>query len=329
MNPHFTPDSFHSFLKQEEILYVEVTSAVDAVGQCRPEAALQEKIKSEGSSGSGNSSYSNPSYSHLCPSRPISSLSAGNLQPCAVDTPYGPVGNQGEGENAEQNEEEVRRKEMEISQLLSKGSKDSEPMQVVSDYEKVEKLQAERTRLQSLDSGMCSSEEVSQESLEPDSINVTGSHDEETEEEEERGNGKEADFKKLFGGSGGIFGKGSIQVCSDYERVQKQQADSSELLSVDSGVSSGGEEQASQESVEDVDKSTETTSFLFPPAPSFSLPCAMSSFSQLPLKFSGLGLSPALQPLPSHILDRNVLMSASRSVEPSGDGYMPVKQEQN
>lgn len=303
-------------------IYVEVTSTLDAVAPFKQEGVFLEKIKNENSSGSANSSFSNPSYSHVCPLPPISSLSSGNLQPCAADTPYGPV-NQGEGERADQNKEEERRKEMEIIQMLHKASEGNVTMQVSSDYEKVEK-QGERMRLQSLDSGMCSGEEVSQESLEPDSSTVTDSHDEQPEdkqEEEEREKDKKRYFKELFGG----FGKGSIQICSDYERVQKPQTDTSELSSLDSGINSGGEEQVSQEeSLEDVDKSTESTSFLLPSSPSFPLPPPVPSFPELPLKFFGLGLSPALHPL----LERNLLMSTSRSVEPSGDGYMPVKQEQ-
>lgn len=297
-----------------EILSVEITSTVDVVAPCGPEAALLEKMRSESSHQSTSSNFSNPSYSRLCPPPPpppVSSLTAGNLLPCAADTPYGPVGSQSEGNNAEQGRDEVRGKEEEIHQLLSKGSNSSEPLPVISDYEKVEKVQIERQRLQSLDSGMCSGEEVSQESLEADSITMT----DEGEEEREGGTGK--DIEKLFGG---VCGRGSIQVCSGYERVEKLQADSPELPVLDSGISLS-EEQVSQE---DVDKSTESTSLLLPP-PS-ALPCSMASFAPLPLNFSGPGLSPALLPVPSHLL---ALMSTNRSVEPSGDGYMPVRQEQS
>lgn len=295
---------------------------------------MLEKKKTESSYESTSSSFSNPSYSQLSPLPPVSSLTAGNLEPCGADTPYGPVGSQDEGRNAEQDRHEERGKEVEILQLLSKGSNNSEPMLVMSDYEKVEKPQVECFRLQSLDSGMCSGEEVSQESLEADSISVTDGHDEGPEGKEERAgdNGRGVLFPKLFGGSGGIFGKGSIQVCSDYERVQKLQAYSPELASLDSGISSGGEEQVSQEeSLEDVDKSTECTSLLFPPAPphpsatSGSLP----SSPPLPLHFSGPCLSPALPPLASHILQKTALMSINMSMEPSGDGYMPVRKEQS
>ncbi|KAK2817403.1 hypothetical protein Q5P01_025594 [Channa striata] len=328
LSPHFSGNTCHSFIKQAEILSVEVTSTLDSVAPCKLEAALLEKIRSEGSS---SSSYSNPSYSQLCLAPPISSLTSGNLQACAADTPYGPVGNQCKGENAEVNKEEEKRKEMEIFDLLSKGSRSSEAVQVISDYEKVEKPQLERMRLQSLDSGVCSAEEVSEESLEGDSINVSDGHEEEPEDneepEEERENARNVNFKTLFGGTGCIFGKGSIQVCSDYERVQRLQVDSPELPSVDSGVSSGGEEQLSQEeSPDSADKSTESTRFLFP-SPSSPLPHSFASFSPPPPKFPGPGLSPQLPSLPAHLLARIALLPTSRSVEPSCDGYMPVKQE--
>ncbi|XP_026159543.1 uncharacterized protein LOC113128432 [Mastacembelus armatus] len=327
-SPHFSSESFQSFLKPVEFASVEVTSKVDVVAPCKAEVALLEKMRCENSYESTSSSFSNPSYSHLCPPPPISSLTAGNLEPCAADTPYGPVGKASEAENTEQDKEEDGRKETEILALLSKCSRNNEPVQMISDYEKVEKSQIERFRLQSLDSGVCSGEEVSEESLETDSISVMHSHDEgperkKEEEKEKITNGIEQEFQNLFGGSGGIIGKGSIQVCSDYECVQKLQPDSPELPSLDSGVSSGEE----QVSLEDVDKATESTRFLFPPPPPFCpLPCSMPSFPQLPLKFSGP--DPALLPLPSQILAR-IALSPSKSVEPSGDGYMPVRQDTN
>ncbi|XP_030594689.1 uncharacterized protein LOC115786601 [Archocentrus centrarchus] len=319
---HFTSESFHSFLKPVEMITVELTSSVDAVTACRPDEKI---VINKGSYDSTNSSFSNPSYSELC-TPPISSLSAGNLKPCATDTPYGPVGTQGEGKSTEQESNEGREKEHEMVKLLLKGSSNSEPVQVISDYEKSEKLNIDRFRLQSLDSGMSSCEEVSEDSMEADSMNMTDSYDEdpEGEDEKEGENEQKAGFQKLFGGKSDKF----IQVCSDYERVGKPPADSPELPSLDSGVCSGGEEQMSQdESMEDVDKSTESTHFLFPPHPPRALPCSLLSFPQLPLNLCGPGLRPALQLQPSPMLQGFALMSAGRSLEPSGDGYMPVKQE--
>ncbi|XP_042340772.1 uncharacterized protein LOC121941886 isoform X2 [Plectropomus leopardus] len=334
LSPHFTSESFYSVFKPVEIVSVEVTSTVDAVEPCGPEVALLEKMRSELNHRSTSSNYSNPSYSRLCPPPPplppVSSLTAGDLLPCAADTPYGPVVSQSEGKNAEQDRHEVKGKEVEIHQLLSKGSNNSKPVLVISDYEKVEKVQVERSRLRSLDSGVCSGEEVSQESLEADSINMTDCHDEGPKGEGETlaGNGKDIDFQKLFRGGGDVFGKGIIHVCSGYEQVQQLPADSPELASLDSGISSGGEEQVSQEeSVEDVDKSTESTSLL--PPPFSTSPCSLPCFTQLPLNFCGPGLSPALQSLPSHLLQKTAPMPTNRSMEPSGDGYMPVRQEQS
>lgn len=298
---------------------------MDAVTPSEPEVTQREKMRSKSRYDFKDSSFSNPMYSHLSPP-PALSLTAGNLEACDTDTPYGPVGCcQGDGKNAEQGRDEVRGKEVAILQLLSKGSKNNEPVPVISDYEKVERPQLERLRLQSLDSGVCSGEEVSQESLEADSINVTDCQDEEPEGKEET-RGAKVSFHNLFGGSGGVFDEGSIQVCSGYEQVQKLQ---DELLSLDSGISSGGEEQASQEeSLEDVDKPTESTRLLFaPPALSSVSQCPLPSFKALPLSFSDAGFSPDVRLLPSHIQERITLMSTNRSVEPSGDGYMPVSQE--
>ncbi|KAM6941329.1 uncharacterized protein PEZ65_003363 isoform 2-T2 [Lycodopsis pacificus] len=310
-SPHFSDESFHSLFKPVEVVSVEVASGVDAVAPLGLEAALLEKMRSESSYESTSSNFSNPSYSHLCPPPPpppplpVSSLTAGSLAPCAADTPYGPAAG-----HADKAEQEARGEEVAIRLLLSKGGNDSESMPMVSDYERAEKIQVERGRLQSLDSGVCSGEEVSQESLEADSINTA-----EGEEESEGGSGEEVDFQKLFGGGGGVFHKGSIQVCSGYERVETPQPDGPELLSMDSGVSGVGEEQVSQE---DVDQSSESSCLLSPPLPP---PCSSSpGFPPLfTLDLCGSGLSPAP---PSRFLERIALMSTSRSVEPSGDGYM-------
>ncbi|XP_023284805.1 interleukin-2 receptor subunit beta-like isoform X1 [Seriola lalandi dorsalis] len=316
LSPHSTSELFFS-LKPEDIISVEVTSTADAVTRVKKEAALLEKMKSENGYESTSSSFSNPSYSQPL----VSSSTTGNVEPCAADTPNGSVGSQGNGKTAEEVREEERKKKMEIQQLLSKGNNNSEPVQVISDYEKP--LVEHQSR----------GEEVSQESLEADSIGATDSHDEGSEDkkqEREGGDGK-VDFKMLFGGSGSLFGKGSIQVCSDYEQVQRMPPCSPELPSMDSGVCSGSEEQVShEESLEDFDKSIESTSFQFPLTLPCTLPCALSSFPQLPLKFSGTDMSPPLQPSsPSHKLEGIALMTMSRSMEPSGDGYMPARQEES
>ncbi|XP_019958215.2 uncharacterized protein [Paralichthys olivaceus] len=311
LSPHFTNEFFLS-TKLEDIASVEVVSTVDAVTLCSKEAPLLEKRSNESSS-----SFLNPSYSHLFP--PTCSLpTTANLEPCAGDAPRGH--SLGEGKHTEQDREEERMKELEILQLLSKGS-NSEPVPVVSDYEKVEKLQVQCIRLHTLDSGVGSDEEVSEERMEADNISANESQDKgpkNLEEEKDGGNGQ-IDFQKLFGGSGSVFGKGSIQICSDYKPVQMLQPESPELPSLDSGVSSGGEERVShEESLEDVDISSESTHFLFPPplASSALQHSGLTSPQQLP-KFSGL--RSALRP-PSPSL-------RAGGLEPSGDGYMPARQE--
>lgn len=328
LSSHFSRECFSSFMKPVEIVPVEVTSTLDAVVHSGLEAVLQD-IKAKNSNQSTSSNFSNPIYSQLSPRPPpLFPLTVGKLQACDADTPYGPVGCHGDDNTAGQDRDEVRGKEVSILQLFSEVN--NEPMLVISDYEKVERLQPERLRLQSLDSGVGTGEEASQESLEADSISVTPDGSKSKEETEE---GEKLDFLKLFRGSAGVLDKGSIQVCSGYEQIQKVQDESPELHSLDSGINSGGEEQMSQEeSPEDDDnKPTESTDLLFTPLRPFGVEeQSLFSFAPLPIKFSGATVSPVLQPLPGHILERIALMSSNWSVsamEPSGDGYLPVSQE--
>lgn len=283
---------------------MEVTCPVDAVAPFKPEAAFPDKARSESGSGLGSSGFSNPSYSQLCSPPAFSSLSAGNLQPCAADAPYGPVASR------DASAEDGGGTAPEILQLLSQGGEDKEAVQVISEYEKVDKVQVERTRLQSLDSGVCSGEEVSQDSLESDSITVTDSHDERPLDPEETGPAEE-DPKQLFRGTGGVFGKGSIQVSSGYERVQRTQADGSELPGLDAGGGEMSEEEADA-----------AAGLLSAPSPAPSL-------ALLPPKLPDLGPREDLQTLLHRMMEKKSLMSGCRSVEPSGDGYMPARQEQS
>ncbi|XP_076027870.1 uncharacterized protein LOC143017118 [Genypterus blacodes] len=317
LSPQFTSESYQTFLKPVVIAPVEITSTVDAI-YCGSEAPLLEKIKCEIGYEGTSSSFSNPSYSHLCPPS-VSSLTAGTLEPCPADSPYGPVVGQGEGANTRHDREEDGVKDMEVQLLFSKASEAGQFLQVSSDYERVEKLQVQRSRIQSPDSGMCSGEEFSQESLdEADSTGMMDGHGDCSEGKEREGsNNKEAAFQTLLIsiGSVGFVSKGSIQVCSGYESVENVQAESPELQSPDSGVGSGAEEQQSQESLEDVDRSTESSSFPFPP-PCGTFARLMASFNPTPSVFSGEELSSALEKIPQTI--------NPRPVEPSGDGYMPV-----
>lgn len=308
-----------------EINSVEIASTLHAV---KPRKLDLKLIKDKSNHKSTNSSFSNPSYSEFCASSPISSLTAGNLEPCAADTPYGPVSGQGEGKNV--GLEEVAEKKMELLKLLCNGNSNTEAIEVISDYEKVEKLQQEHLMLQNADSGICTiftCEEVTEEPVAADNIRNADGDDEGTlcKEEKEEDNSKKIDLQSFLRTSGGIFGKESIQVCSDYEQVPKLPVKSPELPSMDSGISSGGEEHESQE--ESMDADEKSTCFLFPPHPSF-LP--FTSLPQQPVSFSGSGLSPVLQPLPGlDLLEMAALRSDSRYVEPSGEGYMPVRQEES
>ncbi|XP_029915471.1 interleukin-2 receptor subunit beta isoform X2 [Myripristis murdjan] len=326
LSPQFTSESLHAFLKPVDIVSVEVTNVLDAITPSWPEDALLEKKRWDNSCQSGNSSYSNPSYSKLCPA-PLSSLTSGTLEACAPDSSYGPAVGKKEGIKEGMDREEKQREDLEILQLLSKASESGETMQMSSDYERVEKPQAERCRLHSSDSGMGSFEEeqVSEESLEEaDSISMTDVHGQQQEGMEEM-KGNEADLRRLLGdmSCGGGFSKGSIQVCSDYERVEKLQAERCGLMSPDSGIGSKGEEQVSQESLEDVDGPMTSEAFWFPPSSAFR--CALPSFTTLPLNFSSPGLGSVPGPLPGHVLEELALTASTGPIEPSGGGYMPVK----
>nr|XP_015799031.2 uncharacterized protein LOC107375162 isoform X1 [Nothobranchius furzeri]XP_015799032.2 uncharacterized protein LOC107375162 isoform X1 [Nothobranchius furzeri] len=301
-SPNFTSESIHSFLKPVEIVSVEVTSSVDAVTFCEPDMKTMPESISRESSGS---SFSNPSYSELCSSSTKSSAAAGDLMPCSMDAPYKPVCGQGEEKNPEQGREGASEKDMEIMKLILNGSSDSKAVKMISEYEKVKDVQVERFRLRSVDSGMCSCEEVSQESMEVDSINMTDGQEEASPSEEKKkgGDGMKVDHLKLVGRSGGMLGRNTIQVCLDYKPFPKLQAGSPELPSLDSGISCREEERESQD-----DKPAH---FLSPPHPStqFNFP------------------SPLLPALPC-MFEKIPLMSDSMPLLLCDDGYKPVRQEQ-
>uniref|UniRef100_A0A672ZGJ9 Uncharacterized LOC115438401 n=1 Tax=Sphaeramia orbicularis TaxID=375764 RepID=A0A672ZGJ9_9TELE len=314
----FTSESYLSFLKPLDIDSVEVTCAVDDIAPCKQELLSVENSIRECSQESSSSSFSNPSYSQLCPVRPICSLSAGNLEPCAADSPYGPAGGDGQSTNPQQGVEKQRGKNVDIMQLLSKAN-NREAVPVISDYEKVEKVQVECNRLQSVDSGMCSGEEVSQESLEPDSITQSLEEEPESKKQWEEGNGD--CLQKLFGhsNSGDSFNKGSIEVCSDYEQVQKLQVEIPDDMSVDSDQGISRDQQLSHHHI----LSTPSTCSRSDPPTVLLLP----SFTPSSLNFTRPGSSPGPGPLAA-LIDRTV-MSHNSSLEPSADGYLPVTQEEN
>lgn len=304
-NPPFLPssESFHLLVKPIEIAQVEVASIVNAF---LPTELEEKLITVKGGQPSTSSSFSNPVYSHLCPPFPSAlPLTAGNLETCDANTPYGPS-------SCDSDKITRQDEDLAILKLLSEGN--CKATLVISDYEKVEREETDRIRLQSLDSGVCSTEEVSQESLEADSITKSG---DEIEEDEN-------DFQKLFGGED-VLDKGSIQVCSGYEQFQKMPSDPSELLSMDSGFIFGGcgqlanpDDSLTEE--EEDQKPAESMLLLDSPHAPMSR-CSTSALLSVPLNlpradFGGSG-EMEITLMPS---DRAV-----SGIEPSADEYLQVR----
>uniref|UniRef100_A0A3P9KGJ7 Interleukin-2 receptor subunit beta N-terminal domain-containing protein n=1 Tax=Oryzias latipes TaxID=8090 RepID=A0A3P9KGJ7_ORYLA len=304
----FTSESLDCCLKEEEIASLELSFPVKAVQPIRPEEKiLEENFNCESSS----SGFSNPSYSALCPPPPpLFSQTSRDLLLC---TPLGPAQVQKETRKTEKDNETIREAREEILKFLLKDSTNITTMQI-SDYEKVDHL-----RQQSVDSGTCSFEEVSQAEAETDSFTLMDGVEERTLLKKEWGKEIDGtmDFLRLIGSSENDFAKHPIQVCFDYERVSTPHADSPELPSLDSGLNSTVESQ--QESIEIKDTSTH-----------FPFPCSSPSFPQNNLNFCGSCSSPVLQPLLSHgKLDSLFLVPSNMIIEPSSNGYMPVKQEKS
>lgn len=302
-NPPFSSESLHLLVKPAEIVQVEVTSCLSAVRLTNLEEKLPAMLPVKAGHASTSSSFCNPIYSHLSPPLPPAlPLAARNPETCDTHTPHG----------SRSCHRDKQDEDLAILRLLSEGS--SEAAVVISDYEKVDRAEADRVRLGSSDSGMCSAEEVSQESLEADSITKSG---DEKEEEEEN------DFLKLFGGKG-ISDQGSIQVCSGYEQIQKKPSNTSELLRLDSGISSGCGQLANHEDSlteeEDDQKPAKLTLLLrSPPAPE-------SRFfsSTLPLSRPGADFAGAGEILKTTLTSSDRVIS---EIEPSADEYLPVRWE--
>lgn len=303
--PSFSSESFHSLIKPVEIAQVEVSFSSSAIVSRKHTEKLQSTATVNAAHPSSGSSFSNPIYSHLSPLLPqVLPLTPGNLE---TDTTNGPVDCHRD-KNVEHNEDET------ILRLLSEGN--CKATFVISDYEKVERAEMERVRLQSLDSGVCSAEEVSQESLEPDSITKTGDEDSDEVDEEE-------EFLKLVGG-GGVLDKGSIQVCSGYEQIQKIPNDTSELLSLDSGISSCGQLMNHEDSLtKDNDSKTDESVLLLCSSHAPALQCSSSVLPSWPLNLIAVGLGGS-----GEVLVKSALMLSGRPVngiEPSADEYLAVK----
>lgn len=193
---------------------------------------------------------------------------------------------------------------------------------ILSPYKQIPITQAENAelfRLQSVDSGMSSNEDVSQDSMEEDSVYMAEEDDEGTLNKERR----QKDFQKVFGG---IFCQNFPQGVSEYKQIPIMQAELSSLDSETSRI----DEDSLEDSMEEDDKTTKGTRFWFPPLLPTPLTSPIVSLSQQPLDTarskSGL-VSPPLQR--NDLLKQSIQMSDSVVRQPYDNGYRPVKQEQS
>ena len=129
--------------------------------------------------------------------------------------------------------------------------------------------------------------------------------------------GEESQIEKLLSQGvalGDIIGQGSLEVCLGYEKFKLFEA---RAQSPDSGVGSGGEEQVSEESLEEVDFSLGTKTFTYPPLfdTELRLPSSLiQSFSFFP----GQGTSSSL----SFSSEDGASLTSSSTLLPSSGGYM-------
>ncbi|XP_054634389.1 uncharacterized protein LOC129182379 isoform X2 [Dunckerocampus dactyliophorus] len=282
VSPHFSSEYLKTSLRPEEILPVKSVDHMDGFAPCNRELELKEKMRSKYDS--TGLSFSNPRYSHVwLPS--AHSLTAGNLDPCAADSPCRPAVALVDDKSHIKDWDNI----LELLLKLPQGDS-CEVIPVISDYAKIETLQVDCA--QPPDTGVPSWEE----------------------------SGKP--LQKCFdtAGSKSLSTQGPIQVCLDYERVHMLHDDSPELPSQDSGISSMGEEQGSQEeSIEDI-LEEKPSKFMFPAVTSPPLPKFSSPFT--PLSIYGACLSPHLQSLQALILESDTDLTSS--VEPSSGAYLSV-----
>ncbi|CAL8331833.1 unnamed protein product [Lota lota] len=330
----FTNESQHTVTGQDVISSVEVIN--------RWSAPHVQNLKA-------SSSYSNPSYSPLLHVRALSSLPTppqGNLEPCSADSPYGPVGGGAVGEEAMGESEENQGEDGEgrapwgldlLNMISGAHIGTAGSMTVCQDYEKVGNIGAQGSlELNSPDSGVGCSEEEERDSRDGfrdgreggGSATDDGSQGSESPEEE----GEESQIEMLLSkgvARGAIIGQGSLEVCLDYEKVVSLEVcldyEKFKLLeghkcraqSPDSGVGSGGEEQVSEESLEEVDLSLGTKTFIFPTLSDTELrlqssPIQSSSF------FPGQGTSSSF----SFSSEDGASMTNTSTLLPSSGGYM-------
>lgn len=112
-----------------------------------------------------------------------------------------------------------------------------------------------------------------------------------------------------------------------HERAEKLQAQRQALQSPDSGMGSGGEDQESQESLEDSSGPPAMLGGFDPNAFLLScsspLPFPLACFPQPPFTLPGMGLGPGQGPShPGRVLEKMALLPSIVTIEPSGDGYI-------
>ncbi|XP_046872346.1 interleukin-2 receptor subunit beta [Hypomesus transpacificus] len=317
LSPKFARESYlDAFLLPVHISPLEVTHTVDTVSPRRPQpdtASPEDKKKKKKTMACdlrSCSSFSNQSYSlnlHLA-----LPTSGGTLEPCAADSPYGPlVGNreeerQGDAVEESDEEEEDRGEERKPSRGLGN----------VEDTES---------------SGEGGEGETEGETEE-------GGVEEERDGEIRRDREEERLMGLLFGGTSVITGGNSLQMSPSYECVERLQDQRWHLKSPDSGVGSWGEDQESRESTGDPDgpafadagRGSHFGSNVFQfPSCSSPLPTPLPCFTQIPLTLPGLEMEPGpftLCPmdLPGKILEDLALMPSSGTIAPSSGGYMAV-----
>ncbi|XP_010866708.2 interleukin-2 receptor subunit beta [Esox lucius] len=340
---------------------IEIHEKLDSIAPLRREtgtAPLLDERWAGTCAQSSSASYSNCSYFLSRCSRP-GSLTATNLDPCSEHSPYGPAGGASvqveDGKQKDRGEDRGTKGGMgdgvEGGGMVC-GEKDGggcllsggEDILLVSPYERVEKLQAQRLTLKSPDSGIGSGgeEPESQESVEDsDETIATVPHFVSGLVPPIHGDV----FPKLpftfpgldcLGVTGGEVGAGcSLTMFSSYERVEilQDQAQRQALMSPDSDVCRGGKDLEKQGSVEDADRPTMTTFNHAPlgddhfPFCSTPLPIPLNGLPQLPFTFPGLAPSLGLgtsSGIPGSLLEK-ALMSSSTEIEPSSSGYMPAR----
>ncbi|XP_077379485.1 uncharacterized protein LOC144020175 isoform X2 [Festucalex cinctus] len=153
---------------------------------------------------------------------PVTFLTSGNLMPCAPDSPYGHVGTL-----ADQDGEMKDARNLPL-EVLGKFSQSEATPVIISDYEKVEKLQSDRSGEDEASGGR-------------------------------RGGVGQSPFE-------GTLTEASIQVSLDYECIRTHHDDGPELPSADSGIGGVSEEHGCpEESLEDGEG--KTSCFPCPPDP--------------------------------------------------------------